>query len=255
MADQRRLSVILVPDDGLETRTYEISYRRLKVLMGVGGVLLTVFIVMVASWWFIATQAARVRGLERELAQLEAERAQVAQLAQDLARAEQQYERVRNLLGVEASDVDQEVALPPLRGMETGAAADAGESNRPSSWPLARAGFITQRRQVTDAGSHPGLDIAVPADSYIRATASGVVRDAGVDDVYGRFVLIDHGNGFESMYGHASRVFVATGDAVERNEVIALSGSTGRSTAPHLHFEIRQDGQAVDPLGFVRQPS
>lgn len=255
MADQRRLSFIIVPHGDLETRTYEISYRLLKILLGVGVALLLVFVVMVASWWFIATQAARVRGLERELARLESERAQVAQLARDLERAEQQYERVRNLLGVEASDAGQEVALPPLRGVQTGGPMDPGESDRPSSWPLARAGFITQRRQVTDAGSHPGLDIAVPTDSYIRATASGVVRDAGVDDVYGRYVLIDHGNGLESMYGHASRVFVETGDAVERNEVIALSGSTGRSTAPHLHFEIRQDGQPVDPLGFVRQPS
>ncbi len=79
--------------------------------------------------------------------------------------------------------------------------------------------------------------------------------DAGVDDVYGRYILIDHGNGLESMYGHASRLFVETGAVVERNEVIALSGSTGRSTAPHLHFEIRKDGEAVDPLLYVRQPS
>lgn len=256
MADNRRLSFIIVPHGDLETRTYEISYGRLKVLLGVGVVLLLVFVVMVASWWFIATQAARVPGLERELSALEQERAQVAQLAQDLAQAEEQYERVRNLLGVEAQDAGEEVALPPLREIGPGGVvSEVPESNRPSSWPLARAGFITQRRQVTDAGSHPGLDIAVPADSYIRASASGVVRDAGVDDVYGRYILIDHGNGLESMYGHASRIFVRTGDPVERNEVIGLSGSTGRSTAPHLHFEIRQDGQAVDPLGFVRQPS
>ncbi|NIP83807.1 MAG: peptidoglycan DD-metalloendopeptidase family protein, partial [Gemmatimonadetes bacterium] len=204
---------------------------------------------------FIAAQAARVPGLERELARLESERGQVARLAEDLARAEEQYDRVRNLLGVEGSEAEQGVALPPLRGEGMGDVLEAGEGSRPSSWPLARAGFITQRRQVTDAGSHPGLDIAVPADSYIRATASGVVRDAGVDDVYGRYILIDHGDGLESMYGHASRIFVETGDRVERNEVIALSGSTGRSTAPHLHFEIRQDGEALDPLAFVRQPS
>ncbi len=95
----------------------------------------------------------------------------------------------------------------------------------------------------------------MPADSYIRAAGSGTVRDAGVDEVYGRYVLIDHGGGLESMYGHASRVFVVPGDRVEQNEVIALSGSTGRSTAPHLHFEVRRDGEAVDPLAYVRQPS
>jgi murein DD-endopeptidase MepM/ murein hydrolase activator NlpD len=126
---------------------------------------------------------------------------------------------------------------------------------RPSSWPLTQTGFITQRRQATAGASHPGLDIAVPADSYIRAAGAGTVEDAGVDEVYGRYILIDHGDGVESMYGHASRVFVQTGDTVERNEVIALSGSTGRSTAPHLHFEIRKDGEPVDPLAYVQQPS
>lgn len=254
--DNRRLSFIIVPHGDLETRTYEISYGLLKILLGVAVVLLVVFVVMVSSWWFIATQAARVSGLEDEVARLEAERAKVAELAQNLAEAEEQYQRVRQLLGVEDSEAPQEVALPPLRNEQAGAVASTAEVGRPSSWPLTQAGFITQMRQANTGGaSHPGLDIAVPADSYIRAAGSGTVEDAGVDDVYGRYILIDHGDGVESMYGHASRIFVQAGDTVERNEVIALSGSTGRSTAPHLHFEIRKDGEPVDPLAYVQQPS
>ncbi|MEJ2503281.1 MAG: M23 family metallopeptidase [Gemmatimonadota bacterium] len=257
MADDRKLSFIIVPhgDTSLETRTYEVSYTRLKVLLGAVLLLIVVFVVMASSWWFIAAQAARVNGLEEEVARLEAERGQVAQLARDLAEAEQQYERVRQLLGVEGGATAPEVALPPLREDSPGAGLSPGMAELPSSWPLTQAGFITQMRGVTDGASHPGLDIAVPADSYIRATAPGTVIDAGVDDVYGRYILLDHGNGLQSMYGHASRLFVQTGDSVERNEVIALSGSTGRSTAPHLHFEIRKDGEAVDPLAYVRQPS
>lgn len=255
MAEKRRLSFIIVPHGDLETRTYDISYGVLKVLLLAGFLLLVVFVVMMASWWFVATQAARVPGLEREVARLEAERAKVAQLAQDLAVAEEQYERVRQLLGVEGGGTGQEVALPPLRGEAAGARASVGEAGRPTAWPLTRAGFITQLRQDTAGGNHPGLDIAVPNDTYIRAAGAGTVKDAGVDDVYGRYILLDHGDGLETMYGHASRVFVQPGDRVERNEVIALSGSTGRSTAPHLHFEIRKDGSAVDPLTYVRQPS
>ena len=255
MADNRRLSFIIVPHGDLETRTYDISYGVLKTLLVVGFVLLVVFVVMASTWWFVATQAARVGGLEREVARLEAERAKVAELARDLAEAEQQYERVRQLLGVDGTGATSEVVLPPLRG-ETGAAsAGVTEDTRPVAWPLTQAGFITQMRQGTAGSEHPGLDIAVPADSYIRAAGSGTVKDAGVDPVYGRYILIDHGDGLESMYGHASRLFVEAGDRVERNEVIALSGSTGRSTAPHLHFEIRDGGQPVDPLAYVRQPS
>jgi murein DD-endopeptidase MepM/ murein hydrolase activator NlpD len=224
-------------------------------LLGVGAVLVAVFVVLLASWWFVATQAARVPGLEAEVARLEGERARVAELARDLAVAEEQYERVRRLLGVTEGGRTEDVSLPPLRGDFAASSGDA-DSPRPSSWPLTQPGVITQRRvPAADGTVHPGLDIAVAADSYIRASGPGTVRAAGVDEIYGRYILIDHGGGLQSMYGHASRIFVEAGDEVERNEVIALSGSTGRSTAPHLHFEIRRDGQAVDPLLYVRQPS
>ena len=255
MADRRRLSLIIVPHGDLETRSFEISYRTLKVLLGLVILLLAVFVIMVSSWWFVATQAARVSGLEDQVARLEAEQAKVQELAQSLARAEEQYERVRRLLGVEGSRSPQEVTLPPLRGEADDAVAAVAGSGRLSAWPLTRSGFITQGREGADGSSHPGLDIAVPADSYIRAAGPGTVRDAGVDEIYGRYILIDHGDGLESMYGHASRIFVQPGDVVEQNEVIALSGSTGRSTAPHLHFEVRSNGEAVDPLAYVRQPS
>lgn len=255
MAEQRRLSFIVVPHGDLETRTYDISYGTLKALLVAGLLLLVVFVVMVSSWWFVATQAARVPGLEREMARLEAERAKVAELARDLAAAEQQYERVRQLLGVEGAAAGQEVVLPPLRGDAPVDEPSATEATRPTAWPLTRAGFITQLREGESGADHPGLDIAVPNDTYIRAAGAGTVKDAGVDAVYGRYILLDHGDGLETMYGHASRIFVQPGDRVERNEVIALSGSTGRSTAPHLHFEIRKDGTAVDPLAYVRQPS
>ncbi len=255
MSDKRRMSFIIVPHGDLETRTYEISYGLLKVLLGVGLLLLVVFVVMVSSWWFIATQAARVTGLEAEVARLEAERAQVTELARNLALAEEQYERVRQLLGVEGSQGPQEVSLPPLRPDGTGEATTTAENGLPSAWPLTQPGFITQGRVAGEDGNHPGLDIAVPADSYIRAAGAGTVQDAGVDEVYGHYILIDHGDGLQSMYGHASRIFVRIGDPVERSEVIALSGSTGRSTAPHLHFEVRRNGEPVDPLAFVRQPS
>jgi len=88
----------------------------------------------------------------------------------------------------------------------------------------------------------------------VRAAGDGTVADAGEDGVYGNYVLLDHGGELQTMYGHASEVFVHEGDVVRRNEVIALSGSTGRSTAPHLHFEVRRGGEPVNPLEFVTQP-
>ena len=252
MAD-RQLSFIIVPHGELETRSYSISYRRLRVYVAVAAILLITFIVVVSSWWYVAAQAARVPGLEREVARLEEERERVAELARTLSEVEAQYERVRRLLGADAAPAGAEPILPPLRADEDSSEAQPTAA-RPDSWPLTEPGFITRARSNGDGADHPGLDIAVAAGSYVRAAADGRVSDAGEDAVYGNFVLLDHGNDYQTMYGHAAEVFVRDGDVVRRNEVIALSGSTGRSTAPHLHFEVRRSGEAVDPLEYVTQP-
>ncbi len=73
--------------------------------------------------------------------------------------------------------------------------------------------------------------------------------------MYGFFVVLEHGDGYQTVYAHASAILVERGQVVRRNEVVALSGSTGRSTAAHLHFEILLDGLPVDPLSMVEQPN
>jgi hypothetical protein len=139
--DERRLTLIMVPHGDLETRTFEISYRRLRMGIIVTGVLLLLFGFFVASWFPVAAQAGRVGGLERDLVRLEAERVQVAELAQMLAEAEAQYERVRELLGAEGAGRDGQSVLPPLRRDTT---AQTPASHQNSSPPPAGSG--TERR-------------------------------------------------------------------------------------------------------------
>lgn len=253
--ERRRLTLIVVPHDQLKTRSHEISYRRLKIYLGVCIVAFVVVVATGSSWWYMAARAALVPGLERELARLEQDQEQVMELARSLAVMESQYERVRQLLGVEAAPREGlKAAGPPVLAEPRPIARNTSPPNIPGSWPLTQAGFITREITGDDGEPHPGLDIAVPQDTYVRATGAGIVRAAGSDEIYGEYVLIEHADGYESMYGHASRIFVAAGDTVERNEVVALSGSTGRSTAPHLHFEIRKEGRAIDPLPLLRRP-
>ena len=100
---------------------------------------------------------------------------------------------------------------------------------------------------------HRGIDFAAPAGSQVVAVASGVVTYSKERFGYGRTVEINHGNGYVTRYGHNQRVLVAVGDTIQKGEPIALIGSTGRSTGPHLHFEVLKEGRAVDPMSFVRQ--
>lgn len=252
--DDRNLTIIVVPHGELETRSFVISYGKLKVLVVAGVASLLAFAIALAFFFPMLAQGTQVPALKRELEELAAERARVVDLARDLAEVEAQYERVRQMLGADATVDGDSSVLPPLRRDTTGTSLNGIDTTAAlvDLWPLQVSGFIT--RSVNDGSTHTGVDIAVPANSYIRAAGPGTVRVAGVDDVYGQYIVIDHGGDLESVYGHASRLYVTAGDRVLRAEVIGLSGSTGRSTAPHLHFEIRRGGKAVDPLTFVRQP-
>jgi murein DD-endopeptidase MepM/ murein hydrolase activator NlpD len=99
-----------------------------------------------------------------------------------------------------------------------------------------------------DLRRHKGLDIAAPKGSPIHAVRPGRVVLAGEQDGYGRAVVVDHGDGMQTLYAHCSELKVRQGDLVNPNTVIATVGSTGRSTGPHLHFEVREGGRQVDPL-------
>jgi len=99
---------------------------------------------------------------------------------------------------------------------------------------------------------HSGIDFRFAVGSPARATAPGVVTSAGWNGGYGRMVEIDHGNGFATRYGHLSRIEVKVGDRVTAGMVVGATGSSGRSTGPHLHYEVRHNGDAIDPLGLLK---
>jgi len=100
---------------------------------------------------------------------------------------------------------------------------------------------------------HHGVDIAGKKDSDVFAVASGIVTEAGPKSGYGYLVEITHADGLVTRYGHNSRIFVKRGDLVTKGEVIGLMGSTGRSTGPHVHFEVTRNGNSVNPAKYLRK--
>jgi murein DD-endopeptidase MepM/ murein hydrolase activator NlpD len=204
-----------------------------------------------------ASQASRSGDLQALVDSLQGERLQIAALAEELDRVEAEYERLRLLFGSPSAPAASDIWLPPagLPGSGIAGRRPSAEDHLPVSWPLTEAGFVTQALTEGEAGDHPGLDIAIPTHSYVRASGTGRVLRIGEDPVYGWFVVLEHGEGYQTVYAHASLVLVERGQSVRRNEVIALTGSSGRSTAPHLHFEILLDGIPLDPLSMVQQPA
>ncbi|SFL51929.1 M23 family metallopeptidase [Pelosinus propionicus] len=130
-------------------------------------------------------------------------------------------------------------------------------ATKPSIWPT--SGEVTSgfgwRNSPMGGGSelHPGMDIANSMGAPVVAAADGVVVQSGAAGGYGNMVQIDHGNGISTIYGHNSRIIVSVGQSVRKGQVVSYVGSTGKSTGPHLHYEVRVNGNAVDPIGFMVQ--
>jgi murein DD-endopeptidase MepM/ murein hydrolase activator NlpD len=270
--DDRQMTFIVIPHgrNVASTRSYEVSYRRLKVAGGLGIMLGFLLLVMAGSWLWLAGQAARVPGLSGEVRELRRDRAKVEELARTLNQLNAEYAKVRSMLGADSTRLPTIVdsTAAPAAGADSAASdsagADSGDAegdkagaraSLPRRWPLDARGFVTRGHLARIRGSHPGMDIAVSAGSRILAAGGGTVAEVGEDSVYGRFVRIAHPEGYESVYAHASSLLVRADQRVRAGGVIALSGSTGVSTAPHLHFEIRKDGRPVDPGTLMDNPN
>lgn len=121
----------------------------------------------------------------------------------------------------------------------------------PSIWPS--QGVITSRFGWRWGGSdwHPGIDVAADSGTPIVATADGVVVASGWNGGYGRQVIVDHGYGITTSYAHNSENAVSVGQKVKKGQIVAYMGSTGFSTGPHVHYEVKVNGTAVNPAGFM----
>jgi murein DD-endopeptidase MepM/ murein hydrolase activator NlpD len=158
---------------------------------------------------------------------------------------------------LEALIVQRQRELEAQREAERRAAGIVGTTSAPGSlaWPV--SGTITSpfgyRRNPFGGGMefHQGLDIAAPMGTTITAAASGTVISAGWYGGYGNYILVDHGGGMATGYGHCSQIFVSVGQKVQKGQAIGAVGSTGASTGPHVHFEVRMNGKPVDPAAYL----
>ena len=279
---KHRINLMIMRDD--ETNSAVRSYSlpgylpRLAIILGVVIVILMTLAGASVVYFWQAAQDAKALRVENE-----AMRRLVSRLSELESELEQHREftrRIAGMIGVElpglsdsasgpeipgyaVSEMDSESAIQefpaqaPLGAGQPGIGVLVTEcapdpNNRPRGLPV--HGRIS-RGYMPSANNpglrHRGIDIATREGTPVYAPATGVVVYAGQDDVLGLMLTVDHGGGFKTIYGHNSRLNVRIGDKVSRGEVIALTGNTGESTAPHLHYEIRRDGHAVDPAGFL----
>jgi murein DD-endopeptidase MepM/ murein hydrolase activator NlpD len=262
MAESRSFTVLIQRDGALTARTFRVPVWKVRASIVAAATFGVLLVTAVAIYAPIYRAAARLPALQHEVARLKGENARILELSAAVDSLERRYGQVRKMIGADIvpDPVRYSASLPvapPIRAVpHAGPARFTPNALPPHYWPLDESGFIT-RGQVGDTAKkeelHPGIDIAVPVGSIVRAAGGGAVAETGQDPEYGSFVLLQHPDSFQTMYGHLSRRLVAVGDSVQPGQVIGLTGNSGRSSAPHLHFEIRRQGVSLDPLTMVKE--
>lgn len=253
---ERYLTILVVPHDERNVRRLRLSYRRLALVAGSVALILVAAVLGALTWGRVAARAAQAEMLERENRRLAAENARVEEIAANLEHSEQVYRQIRAMAGLPPDEDAEEVALAPVgtepdaRPVERPAELGGRPGPTPSGWPLTLKGFVTA--EYTGRDGHTGVDIAVPVNTPVAATADGTVKQTGTDPVYGVFVVLAHADGYETMYAHNAHLLVDRDERVTRGQIIAYSGNSGQSSAPHLHYEVRRGGWPVDPTPFLR---
>lgn len=260
-----------------------IPHRYVYGAMGAFGVILLMLCSVVGSYARMAWKVANYNSLQRE-AQTLRERydtlqRKVKQTDEQLASLQTLAEEVTVAYGVRqqlagSSDLVAEAPLIPTMGdtlaefnylrttnlRSGGNIFTRGDTNvMPASWPVTgrlMAGFGTRSDPFSGEGEmHTGVDISAPQGTPVHATADGIVIHAGWNGGYGRCVIVDHGDGFQTWYAHLSRLDVIEGQEIRQGETLGAVGTTGRSTGAHLHYEVRIGNTPVNPYRFLARPA
>jgi murein DD-endopeptidase MepM/ murein hydrolase activator NlpD len=283
------ISLLVVHGDGSRVLRVDLSRWIAYATAGLGWAIVTVMAGIASQYVVLAQQSGQIEGLRERVADQNALYAtfqtRIAAIRREVGDWKAVHARMSEAFGPEAgvgeksgiggatADVPVATSVAPQDELEllaTGVAEEgprlhalehvvshAGEimSRLPLRWPIrgsVNSGFGPRRSPWSGAPEqHEGIDIGSPSGTPVAAPAAGTVVTADARGDFGKHVMIDHGNGVRSLYGHLKEIEVKVGQHVEKGQVVGLVGSTGRSTGPHLHYELLVRGSPVDPRGFL----
>ncbi len=261
-------SVIIAPREKGTSISFNLPGTMVILGLAISVVALVAFVMLGVTYERLAFLSMQVRRLEGENEKLRRETAAIAEIKQEIEKielikkqievwagfAEGRAEQLSVVRGATLQDIPVELSSWPrqysysiLKEFYQGAYLGGQRMLEPVSGWISRT-FI---QNLGEGVSHPGIDIAAPTGTPVRCVLSGRVAFAGWDEIYGNLVIIDHGDSLMTIYGHNAKIMVKEGEKVERGQIIATVGNTGRSTAPHLHFGIVKNGEAVDPMSMI----
>ncbi len=240
-------SIVVTATDSGHSKYFFIPKKWLKPIFVAVMLIVIAIIIAILSYSQVYYQALQSVMIKRRNAEMEREFAKLQEIEKNLDIAEMTNRKLRIMLGVEKSPPSVEPFIDEVSSeySEKINMMAQKEKNIPSLLPT--RGEISREFGPT----HKGIDVAAPRFSPVVAAASGMVRQTGWDSIYGNYVVIDHDVNYSTFYGHLHSIGVKRNDKVASGELIGTVGSTGKSTSPHLHYEVRFQNKPVDPLSYL----
>lgn len=246
------VTLMMVPDGSSARRSFRMRAWVLNTLMVLGGLLVVGMVTFFVFYGTVIKRAALTESLVEENARLRLYQYKVRLLEENLNQTRQIVGRLTELAGIDYEFPelpDDSTLFAALE--ETPGATVSWTGGTDLNWPtgLPIQGFVTQDFELDDSSHyHAGVDIACAVGTPVLVTANGVVVVTAVDSIYGHLLVVRHSDSVETRYGHNDSLLVMVDQAVSAGSRVALSGNTGVSTAPHLHYEVRVNNEPIDPL-------
>ncbi len=259
MIHKKKITLVVIGADPSHQKSMEFSRKSVYALV---TLLILALIAILTSYIYLVPKAVEYNTLTTEISRLAGNSTQLVEVLEDFRKMQNFNRYVRNMLGIRQVTLNDSEAMyfneaDSLSLAETEPASGSQIvvlENIPNTMPV--NGVITQDFDVShplSEDNHYGIDVAARERSAVNAAASGLVVYSGWDDVYGNIVILAHGEKYITVYAHNSVNLVKTRDRVRRGQRIALLGSTGRSTGPHLHFEVWNDGIPENPVDYISE--
>jgi murein DD-endopeptidase MepM/ murein hydrolase activator NlpD len=262
--DGDTLDIIVSSASGAESVHLRVRKSVVLTILASGALAVILLVVLVFSSGSLIRQVARARVVSAENAELRRQLLRLNEMQGRLAKIESTRRALLQIAGVEdRGTVYDESPTAPADTPQTSSYGWAEPDSAPGAESLAQIAGVLRRPpleghvsrrfgQVDKRGMvHTGIDIVAATGTPVQAPGNGVVSFVGNDETLGQVVVLSHGPELESMYGHNSSILVRPGDFVVEGQAIAQVGSTGLSSGPHLHYEIRWFGRAIDPAAIM----
>jgi murein DD-endopeptidase MepM/ murein hydrolase activator NlpD len=239
-------SIVITPDDSTSSRHYFLTRKSILLLSVLVIVIVVVAVVAALNYTNVSVKAMEVDMLRRRNTQLEQEFAKIEEIREALRVAEADNRKIKVMLGIEKTPEMVEPAITEISPNYTEIEVlKEIQENIPSLLP-------TMGQVSREFGpGHYGIDIAAPQFSPVVVAASGIVSGTGWDSLYGNYIVVEHNKNYSTFYGHLNSIEVLDGGRINGGQIIGTVGSTGRSTSPHLHYEVRFRNEPVDPMGYL----